>query len=108
MEIKVPFKVICIDDKFRPDGIPISKWIKHGQEYTVIEVTKMLIQGGMLGYKLQELNIDDCFPYQYYAARRFGIVVTNDMLLEMQLDKLLEEAKKEAKITTKLNKYEQQ
>jgi len=96
MEIKVPFKVICIDDKFRPDGIPTSKWVKHGQEYTVIEVTKMLIQGGMLGYKLQELNIDDCFPYQYFAARRFGIVVTNDMLLEMQLEKLLEEAKKEA------------
>lgn len=96
MEIKTPFKAICLDDKNRPDGIPTSKWVKHGQEYTVTHVAKMLIQGGMLGFKLQELNIDDCFPYQFYAARRFGIVVTDDMMIEMQLEQLLEEAKKEA------------
>lgn len=96
MEIKTPFKAICLDDKNRPDGIPTSKWVKYGQEYTVTQVTKMLIQGGMLGFKLQELNIDDCFPYQFFAARRFGIVVTDDMMIEMQLEQLLEEAKKEA------------
>lgn len=96
MEIKVPFRAVCMDDSNRPDGIPTSKWVKRGQEYTVIQVTKMLIQGGMLGFKLEELNIDDCFPYQFFGAWRFGILVTDDMMLEMQLEKLLEEAKKEA------------
>jgi hypothetical protein len=96
MEIKTPFRAICLNDKDRPDGIPTSKWVKRGQEYTVIQVTKMRVQGGMLGFKLEELNIDDCFPYQFFAAHRFGIVVTDDMMLEMQLEKLLEEAKKEA------------
>lgn len=58
---------------------------------------KMLIQGGMLGFKLEELNIDECFPYQYFAARRFGIIVTDQMMVEAELEKLLEEAKREFK-----------
>jgi hypothetical protein len=97
MEIKTPFRVICINDANRPDGIPTSKWIKEGQEYSVILVMKMLVQGGILGFKLEEINIDDCFPYQYFAATRFGIIVTDNMMLEMELEKLLEEAKREFK-----------
>lgn len=88
--------MICINDANRPDGIPTSKWVKKGQEYTVIEVSKMRIQGGMLGFKLEEVNIDDCFPYQYFAANRFGIPITNQMWVEQELRRLLEEAKKEA------------
>ena len=91
-----PFSVICIDDSDKPDGIPTSKWVKKGQEYTVIEVSKMLIQGGMLGFKLEEINIDSCFPYQYFAARRFGIPIQQQDWVEEELNKLLEEAKKEA------------
>ena len=68
-----PFKVICLDDSNRPDGIPTSKWVKKGNPYTVIEVSKLIMQGGMLGFKLQEINLDDCIPYQYFAASRFGI-----------------------------------
>ncbi len=92
------FKVICINDKARPDGIPTSKWVKEGETYTVTSVAKLLIQGGKLGFKLAELNIDDCFPYQYFSAERFGIPVeTPDRWAEYELDRLLEEAKKEAK-----------
>jgi hypothetical protein len=91
------FKVICINDKNRPDGVPTSKWVKEGEFYTVTSVTKLLIQGGKLGFKLAELNIDDCFPYQYFSADRFGIPVeTPDRWAEFELDRLLEEAKKEA------------
>jgi len=90
------FKVICIDDSNRPDGIPTSKWIKKGNTYTVIEITKMLVQGGLLGFKLEEVNIDDCFPYQYFAARRFGIPLPGQGWVEEELDRLLKEAKKES------------
>ena len=37
------FKVICIDDKNKPNDIPSSKWIKAKQTYTVIEIKKMNI-----------------------------------------------------------------
>lgn len=95
MEIRIPFEVLCIDDKNRPDGIPLSKWVKEGQRYTVIDVKKLLIQGGILGFKLQELNIDDCFPYQFFSAHRFGIPVSQQENVEEMLNKLLEEAKEE-------------
>ena len=100
MEIKIPFKAICINDSNRPDGIPANRWVKKGEMYTVIDVKKLLIQGGMLGFKLEELNIDDCFPYQFFSASRFGIPVGEIMKQETEemLDKLLEEAKEEALI----------
>lgn len=98
MEVKIPFKVICINDSNRPNDIPTNKWVKKGEQYTVIDVKKLLIQGGMLGFKLEELNIDDCFPYQFFSASRFGIPVGELMKHETEemLDKLLEEAKEEA------------
>jgi hypothetical protein len=92
-----PFKVICINDSARPDGIPTSKWIKKGQSYTVTSVTKLLIQDGKLGFKLAELNIDDCFPYQFFAAERFGIPVP-DQWADAYLEKLLQEAKEESQL----------
>jgi hypothetical protein len=78
-----PFKVICLDDKNRPDGIPTSKWVKKGEPYTVIQVTKLDLQNGLLGFKLAELNIDDCLPYQYFAATRFGVPVSEKKLEEV-------------------------
>lgn len=95
MNLRLPFKVICIDDTNKPDGIPTSKWVELGDVYTVIEISKMLIQEGMLGFKLEEKNIDDCFPYQFFAANRFAILIDDDMLIEMELQRLLEEAIKE-------------
>lgn len=92
-----PFSVICIDDANRPDGIPTSKWVKKGNKYTVIEVSKMRAQGGLLGFKLEEINIDSCFPYQYFSANRFGLPIQiKGNQTEAMLDKLLEEAKREA------------
>lgn len=78
-----PFKVICLNDKGRPDGIPTSKWVKEGEPYTVIEVSKLTLQGNIIGYKLAEINIDDCLPYQYFAANRFGIPIQEEIAEEV-------------------------
>ena len=95
--MNVPFQVVCIDDSHKPNDIPSSKWVKKGITYTVIEVSKMLIQGGLLGFKLEEINLTDCFPYQYFAARRFAVLVSpGQTWVEEELSRLLEEAKKEA------------
>lgn len=93
------FEVMCIDDTNRPDGIPTSKWVKKGEIYTVIKVVFPHSQPGTIGFKLAELNIDDCFPYQYFLADRFAIIIYKEdklgMWAEETLDKLLEEAKEE-------------
>tara|TARA_R110000868_G_scaffold8307_3_gene43400 strand:- start:12885 stop:13190 length:306 start_codon:yes stop_codon:yes gene_type:complete len=98
------FRVVCVDDSDRPDGIPLSKWVKKGDWYTVIHVAKLLIQGGKLGFKLAELNIDSCFPYQFFAANRFGIPHESDQFwAQNELERLLEEAKEESKKIIDIN-----
>jgi hypothetical protein len=88
--------VICLDDANRPNDVPSTHWVKKGQTYIVIEVAKLRMQGGRLGFKLAEINLDPYFPYQYFAANRFGIPVTGQQWAEQHLAKLLEEAKREA------------
>lgn len=80
------FNVICINDSHKPNDIPTSQWIVKNREYFVIEVCKMKIQGGLLGFKLAEINLDGCAPYQYYASNRFGIT-------KQELDKMISEKK---------------
>ncbi len=99
--MNLPFKVICLDDSNRPESIPTSKWIKKGESYTVIKIGKLLIQNGLVGFKLQEVNIDDCYPYQFFSAKRFGIP-TPDKWIEEELERLLKEAQEEVK---ELNTY---
>ena len=67
-------KVVCIDDKNRPNDIPTSKWVKEKVEYNVIKADYMNQQNKILGYQLQEIDLSGCFPYTYFAARRFAIV----------------------------------
>lgn len=65
-------KVICINDKNRPNEIPANRWVTEGNVYTVIKVDKLNVQGGLYGFKLAELNIDDLAPYQYFLPSRFS------------------------------------
>lgn len=97
MEVKLPFEVTCVDAKNKPNDIPNSKWLVEGQKYTVIKVAKLLIQGGMIGFKLQELNIDEYFPYQFFAANRFAIPLDNAWNIEEELERILKEAIEEYK-----------
>jgi hypothetical protein len=67
-------EVVCINDKNRPNEVPMNRWIKKDQEYTITAVCFMKIQG-IYGCKLAEINNDDLFPYQYFALDRFAISV---------------------------------
>tara|TARA_R110000868_G_scaffold224055_7_gene475955 strand:+ start:3665 stop:3934 length:270 start_codon:yes stop_codon:yes gene_type:complete len=69
-------KVLCINDTDKPVKISEENWIKQGKIYTVIEVTKMGLQKGQLGYKLAEVSIPEkSFPYEYYSSSRFGFLI---------------------------------
>lgn len=69
--MKTPFEVVAINDKDRPNEIPLSKWIKAGKTYTVIRIAKMAIQGGY-GVQLEEIDLSDCRPYDFFGAHRFA------------------------------------
>lgn len=81
------FKVVCIDDKGRPNEIPLNQWIKLNKVYTVIQISKCLMQDGILGFKLEEVNLNGCFPYEFYAASRFRLLKED----EVQTEELVEE-----------------
>ena len=71
--MKLPFKVICIHDEDRPNDIPTSRWVVKGEEYTVIKIERMNMQGNTLGYELEEIDLTPFFPYTRFGAWRFGI-----------------------------------
>ena len=79
--------IICLDDKNRPNEIPISKWIKEGQEYTPDKLMKCNVQGGILGISLKEIDLSDCAPYLYFRITRFGFPVS-DEVLEKELESI--------------------
>lgn len=65
----------------------------------------MLIQGGIIGFELAEINLDGCAPYKYYAAERFGIITgievrENTNWADKELDRLLREAEQEHGVLT--------
>lgn len=78
-------KVLCIDDTNRHSSIPVEQWPVKGKIYSVRQFDKINIQGGIYGLKLEEISIDDCFPYTYYAADRFIPVI------EIKLREIVEE-----------------
>lgn len=94
------FKVICINDSNKPNDIPQSQWVKKGSIYTVTKVAKMLIQDGIYGFELAEINLEGCAPYKYYSAERFGIIMDiivdeNTNWADRELDRLMKELQEE-------------
>ncbi len=71
-------QVICIDDAHRPNEVPTSRWVKKGEMYNIIQIDKLLMQGGEYGCKLQEIDNDDLAPYQYFRLARFAPPQTNE------------------------------
>jgi hypothetical protein len=67
-------KVVCINDSNRPLDIPIEKWVKKDEEYTVVRFVRMVAQGGKMGVELEEIDLTDCFPYEFFSADRFAIL----------------------------------
>jgi len=65
-------KCICINDNNKPNRIPIERWVKKGNEYTITFVTTVLPER-KVAFLLDEIELDkSCFPYQYYSADRFA------------------------------------
>jgi hypothetical protein len=84
-------KVICINDANRPKQVPVEKWVKKGEMYTVIATTMMNIQRNKIGLKLAEIELDQsCFPYEYFSADRFmpATEVQVDALQEVNLEEV--------------------
>lgn len=78
-------EVQCLDDSNRPSVIPISKWVKKGNLYNVLEVVKCNVQGGILGFKLEEIQLGaDELPYKYFAATRFSIPIPDNIVEEIE------------------------
>ena len=66
-------QLVCIDDKDIPKEIPKSKWVKEGNEYTLIYVW-WLPEQKVNGFDLAEIEFDDsCEPYHFYRGNRFAI-----------------------------------
>lgn len=65
-------KVLCINADNKPAKIALDEWIQEGTVYTVVEVIKMGLQPGKLGFQLKEVALTEkSFPYKYYDSNRF-------------------------------------
>lgn len=88
-------RVKCINDSQRPKEIPIEKWIKFGDNYTVDKLMRFMKrdhpQSGSLGVTLKERDLTGCDPYKYYGLHRFKLLDSDEELL----DKLEREMVKE-------------
>jgi len=74
-------KCKCINDKKKPSKIPANKWVKEGEEYTII-FTVVVLPQKKLAVQLAEIDFDEsCAPFEYFMADRFAF--TKD-----ELDKL--------------------
>lgn len=80
-------RVVCINDNNRPKQIPVDKWIKKDETYTVIATTMMNIQRNKVGVKLAEIELgQSCFPYEYFDADRFAIAKETPVLKEEKFE----------------------
>ena len=92
---EVQVRVICINDKGRPNEIPLGKWPVKDKHYTITGCVRMMgINGGGIGVTLAELSLEGCYPYKYYRADRFGMIVGETSLVE-RANELLKEAQEE-------------
>jgi hypothetical protein len=84
-------KVICINAENKPKRVSPYEWIKEGEIYTVIEISKMGLQAGRFGYKLKEIQLSEqSFPYEYYNSDRFVPVISlQQVLREEQPEELV-------------------
>lgn len=74
-------KCICINDEGKPKRIPADKWVKKGEEYSII-FTSFVLPQKELAFQLDEIDLDEsCFPYTYFLANRFAF--TQEELMKL-------------------------
>jgi hypothetical protein len=78
--------VECINDSGRPADIPLSKWVKRGNAYTVIAAYNDM--NGVLLFVLEEIDLTDLNTvYKGFAAYRFRPIEGLDELInELELE----------------------
>ena len=83
-------RVLCINDKKKPEQIPQNQWVEEGVIYTVTKAINLPLQSGIAGFLLKEVSLSpDCFPYEFYSSNRFGIILDNVEELSELLEKEL-------------------
>ena len=84
------FEVQCIDSSNRPNEIPLSIWnlLIVGKSYNVINIEKCNIQGGLIGYQLEEIDLKGCEPYLFFSAHRFIPLQPPQEIEEEELEEL--------------------
>jgi hypothetical protein len=86
-------KVICVNDKFKPEGFSGSSWLKKGKVYTIVDSKFLLKQNMSIGYKLEEIEIFEDSKYKFFAANRFRPYIDEqDQEASTAVKELIEEA----------------
>jgi hypothetical protein len=74
-------RVVCINDKDKPNQIKQEDWLVKGETYTVIKAVHLQI-GNKPAFSLKEKPLtEENFPYEYWNAERF---VPEEHYLEIQ------------------------
>lgn len=85
-------KVLCINDKNKPEQIPQDQWIEEGVIYTVTKAIHLPLQPGIAGFLLKEVSLSpDCFPYEFYSSNRFAVILDKLQENEAEVSELVEE-----------------
>lgn len=67
-------KIICVDDKAKPENIPLNCWVKEGDLYTIKFICIRIGATGerVLSFMLEEISLPKfCFPHDSYSSLRF-------------------------------------
>lgn len=66
-------KGICINEKNKPTEIAPEHWIKDGKEYHILMINNMVMQEGILGAVIKEIDLDKLeYKYSCFRMDRFG------------------------------------
>ena len=86
-------RVICVDASNQPKEIPKNKQVVFMEKYTINKVFRSYNPKtrGVLGVSLNEIDISDCKPYEFFKYSRFKVLDSDELLL----DKIEQEIKLE-------------
>lgn len=85
------FRVVCVNDKARPNNFPPHLWVKKNEVYTIVEAKYLARQHMAVGYKLAEIDIPEDCEYQFFLSNRFRPYSDDDAEAEEAVNELLKE-----------------
>jgi len=80
-------KCICWNDKDKPSEIKAEHWVKDGKVYSILMIYNMVMQEGILGVVLKEIDLE-AHGYKYSCFRMDRFV-----FMKEDLDALIQLAK---------------